>query len=143
MKKLVVFFFATLFVASAFADPNEKVLKSFTETFANAKNVKWNEYVDHYSVSFLYQNIRSRINYDKDGNILRSIRYYDPSMLPLNIFTRLKKEQGSSRQLNGVTEITENNETVYFIKVETPKHWITLRVDEVGNSEVYEKYKKA
>jgi len=143
MKKLVVFCFATLFVASAFADPNEKVLKSFSETFSNAKNVTWNEYVDHYSVSFLFQNIRSRINYDKDGNILRSIRYYDPALLPLNIFTRLKREQGPSKKLYGVTEITEDNETVYFIKVETEKHWITLRVDAVGNSEIYEKYKKA
>lgn len=143
MKKLIVFSFATLLVASAFADPNEKVLRSFTETFSNARNVTWNEYADHYSVSFFYQNIRSRINYDKDGNILRSIRYYDPSQLPLSIFTRLKKEQGPSHKLFGVTEISENNETVYFVQVETERHWITLRVDEVGNSEIYEKFKKA
>ena len=142
MKKLLVLLGSFLLVVAVYADPNEKVLRSFHETFASAENVKWEEFSGHYRVSFLSSGMRSKVDYDKEGNILGSIRYYDPSLLPLNILTTLRKEQ-SKTKLFGVTEVTVGEEVVYFVKMETEKHWITLRVDSNGNSEVFEKYRKA
>ncbi|MBC7848814.1 MAG: hypothetical protein H7Y31_03720 [Chitinophagaceae bacterium] len=53
MKKLIVLCSVCLFTLATFAyDPNGKVLKAFSETFKSAKNVKWQEYSDYYSVSF-------------------------------------------------------------------------------------------
>ena len=142
MKKLTSIIGLCLLAVVAFADPNEKVLRSFKETFSAAQDVKWEEYSSHYSVSFSYSGIRSKVNYDMDGIMLSSIRYYDPALLPTNILNKLKREQ-SKRKLYGVTEVAVGDEVVYFVKLHDDKHWITLRIDAQGNSEVYEKYKKA
>ena len=142
MKKLASIVSACLLSIVAFADPNEKVLRSFNETFTTAENVKWEEYSSYYAVSFSYSGIRSKVNYDKDGIIMSSIRYYDPMLLPSNILNKLKKEQ-PKRKLFGVTEVAVGDEVVYFVKLVDDKHWITLRIDAQGNSEVYEKYRKA
>lgn len=142
MKKFFALSIVALLTTGAFANPNEKVLRSFEETFSTASQVKWQEYSDFYTVSFVYSGIRSRVNYDKNGNILRTIRYYQPSFLPLNIYTRLMQEQ-KSRKLFGVTEVSEGDQIAYFVKVETAKHWLTLKVDANGNSEIVERYRKA
>lgn len=142
MKKIIVLCCSCLIAAASFAsDPNTKVLKAFSETFAAAQNVKWQEFSDYYSVSFLYSGIQSKIKYDMEGNILGSIRYYDPSYLPLNILTKLKKEN-PSKELFGVTELSVDDDMVYFVKMYDAKHWITLKVDPSGNNQVVEKYKK-
>lgn len=142
MKKMIALSAACLIAFASFAfDPNTKVLKAFNQTFNAAENVKWQEFNDYYAVSFMYSGTRSRITYDKEGNILGSTRYYEPNQLPLNIYTRLKKEN-SSKELYGVTEITVADNVVYFVKLQDAKHWITLKVDADGDSEVYEKFRK-
>ena len=142
MKKMIALVSACLITVASFAfDPNTKVLKAFSETFGTATNVKWQEFNDYYSVSFTSHGTLSRVRYDLDGNILSSTRYYEPSQLPLNILTRLKKEN-PSRELFGVTEITVDEQMIYLVKMFDNKHWITLSVDSDGNSYVYEKYKK-
>ena len=142
MKKLFVILACALVTVSAYADdPNEKVLKSFNETFTGAEDVKWEEFSTYYTVSFVNAGIRSKVNYDKDGNMLGSIRYYSPSMLPLNILNKLKKEY-SKKTLFGVTEVTFGTDVTYYVKIEDEKNWITVKVDPSGNSQVTEKYKK-
>jgi hypothetical protein len=144
MKKVLTIICAVLMAAAAYAyayEPNEKVLKSFRETFTQAEDVRWDENSDFFTVSFLSAGIRSKVNYDKEGNMLSSIRYYSPQMLPLNIFSKMKREN-PKKNLFGVTEVTTGNDVTYYIKMEDGKHWFTLKVDESGNSQVYEKYKK-
>jgi hypothetical protein len=142
MKKVLTIICAVLMAAATYAyEPNEKVLKSFRETFTQAEDVRWDESSDFFTVSFVSSGIRSKVNYDKEGNMLSSIRYYSPQMLPLNIFSKLKKEN-PKKNLFGVTEVTTGNDVTYYIKMEDGKHWFTMKVDESGNSQVYEKYKK-
>jgi hypothetical protein len=149
MKKLIVALSFALFTTGAFAfspsekfTPTEKVLKAFTETFSGAEEVKWEEYSTYFTVSFINSGIRSKVNYDKEGNMLGSIRYYNPELLPLNILAKIKKEN-AKKSLFGVTEVTLGNEVTYYIKLEDAKTWTTLKVDASGNSVVFEKYKKA
>ncbi|HUR11602.1 MAG TPA: hypothetical protein VM012_09555 [Flavitalea sp.] len=143
MKKLFVIICSAFLVTSAFAaDVNEKVLRSFRQTFTNAESVRWEEFKTYYTVSFSLSGIQSKINYDKEGIMLGSIRYYAPQMLPLNIFNKLKKDYPKDK-LFGVTEVTFGDEVAYFVKIETEKNWLTLKVDAAGNSEVHEKFKKA
>ena len=142
MKKVLAIICSMLFVAGAYAfEVNEKVLKSFNETFTAAEEVKWEEYKTYYTVSFVNTGIRSKVNYDKDGNMLGSIRYYAPQLLPLNIYNRLKKEQ-SNKELFGVTEVTFGTDVTYFVKMQNDKHWITIKIDASGNSSIHEKYRK-
>jgi uncharacterized protein YjiK len=145
MKQTLVLICSVLLVASTYAfntTVNEKVLKSFKQTFNTAEQVKWEEFRDYYTVSFVNSGIRSKVNYDKDGNMLSSIRYYSPNMLPLNVIGKLKK-QYPSQSLYGVTEITYGDETVYYVKLEDAKNWTTVKIDNEGSCQVYEKFKKA
>ena len=143
MKKVLAIITCSLLTAAVYAyDPNEKVLKAFSETFTAAEDVKWEEYSTYYTVSFVNAGIRSKVNYDLDGNMLGSIRYYSPQMLPLNIINKLKKEN-PKRKLFGVTEVTFGTEVTYYVKMEDAKNWYTLKVDAAGNSQLFEKYKKA
>lgn len=133
-----------LLVAGAYAfdlSVNEKVLKTFKQTFNNAEEVKWEEYKDYYTVSFVHAGIRSKVNYDKSGNMISSIRYYAPEMLPLNILNTLRRDY-PRKTLFGVTEITSGTQAAYFVKIHDDKHWLTIKFDPAGNAEVYEKYKK-
>ena len=145
MKKLFAIICATVLVTTTFAykaEVNEKVLKSFRETFTLAEEVKWEEYNNYYTVSFVHGGIQSKVNYDKEGSTLSSIRYYAPQLLPLNIFNRLKRDY-QNKTLYGVTEVTSGTDVTYFIKLSDEKNWVTIRVDASGNAQVYEKYKKA
>ena len=144
MKKLLIVFSSMLLSAGLFAnapDVNDRVLKIFKTTFAKAVEVKWQEHADYYTVHFIHSGIRTKINYDKEGNILGSLRYYSPELLPLNIVAKLKSAY-PKKTLYGVTEVTSGNEVVYYVKIEDAKTWMTIKLDNHGNSEVYEKYRK-
>lgn len=141
MKKVLMIVCAAFIAAAAYADPNEKVLKSFRETFTQAEDVRWDETDSYFTVSFVSAGIRSKVNYNKEGDMMSSIRYYSPQMLPLNIFNKLKKEN-PKKSLFGVTELTVGSDVSYYVKVEDTKNWYTFKVDESGNYQVTEKYKK-
>jgi len=150
MKKVIAILTCALLTAGIYAnvpdervfDPNERVLKSFNETFGNVEDVKWEEYPTYYTVSFVNSGIRSKVNYDLEGNMLGSIRYYAPQLLPLNIINKIKKEN-PKKKLFGVTEVTFGSDVVYYVKLEDDKFWTTIKVDNNGNTQVFEKYKKA
>jgi hypothetical protein len=142
MKKVIAIMFGLLVTAGAFAyDPNERVLKAFNETFSSAQDVRWEEFPTYFAVSFVNAGIRSKVNYDKDGNMLSSLRYYAPQMLPLNIINRINKEN-PKKKMYGVTESTVGGNMIYYIKLEDATHWYTLKVDTDGNSQMTEKYRK-
>jgi hypothetical protein len=142
MKKVIAIMFAVLVTAGAYAfDPNEKVLKAFNETFTSAQEVRWEEFPKYFSVSFVSGGIRSKVNYDKEGNMMSSLRYYAPQLLPLYILNKINKEN-PNKKMFGVTEVTYNGTIAYYIKLEDEKRWYTLKVDVDGNSQMTEKYKK-
>src|SRR4030095_12604690 len=95
MKK-VTMIAAMLIGLASFAnqptDVNEKVLKAFKQTFTSAKDVVWFEYGDSYTVNFKLAEIKTRINYDKDGNIIETFRYYGESQLPIHITNKIQKK---------------------------------------------------
>ncbi len=121
---------------------NEKVLNSFKKTFSAAQEVKWDESKDHYTVCFKNYGIRTTVNYDRKGNMLSTIRYYQPELLPINVLDKLTREY-SNADLFGVTEIAVGNSVAYFVKIEGSKYWTTVKADSMGNTEVVEKYRKA
>src|SRR6478735_7859677 len=142
MKQTLILAFALLFTASAFAaDVNDKVLKNIKETFSTAENVHWQEYKEFFSVSFMQSDMRTTVNYDKKGNMIGSLRYYEPQMLPLNIINQLKKDY-PKKSLFGVTEISYGSDISYYVKMQDEKTWITVKVDATGENSVVEKFNK-
>lgn len=144
MKKAFMILSCLLILAaSSFANlPNEKVLKSFETIFSNPKDVKWYEHKDYYEVSFVQSDIRANVKFDTDGNFMTSTRYYKEQQLPTSILCKLKKRY-TNKTVFGVTELTNNEEVNYYIKLQDEKSWYTVKVNGNGSMELIEKYKKA
>ncbi len=121
---------------------NEKVLQAFEKSFKNASDVVWNEYKDCFEVKFLHNSIDSRITYDVEGNILRTIRYYGEEQLPLFVRAKLQK-QYVDKTVFGVTELASEGELDYYIVLEDATTWSHVKCTSTGKMEVYKKFKKA
>ena len=143
-KSLIISISMMVFSLAMYAnvEVNEKVLKSFKETFPKAEQVNWQEYSDNYVVNFMELGIRERITYDKDGNFVSATRYYLEENLPPNILFKVKKKY-PGQKVFGVTEVETDTSVDYYIKLEDSSNWTTVKSDVSGVMEVVEKYKKA
>lgn len=142
MKKIIALGFAVFTFMSVFAaDVNEKVLSAFQKTFSGATKVEWIEYENHYVVNFVKDGIRSKAQYDKDGNIMQAIRYYDDTQLPLSI-QNLLKETYPKRTIHGVTEVSKGTTTDYFIMMFDAKFLYQIQVEPGGSIHQIERFKK-
>jgi len=144
MKKLIIVLGLFVALGAAAANPpevNEKVLKAFEETFVKATDVVWHETGNTYEARFKQSEIISRASYDKDGNLLRTIRYYSEEGLPINILTKIKK-RFSGKSIFGVTECATGDEVEYNIVLQDEKNWYIVKSDSWGSLEVSQKYRK-
>jgi hypothetical protein len=145
MKKLIICLFLSVAIGATAATPpevTEKVLKAFNETFAKATDVVWHEMQNSYEASFKHSAIVTRASYDKEGNLLRTTRYYQEENLPINILSQLKKRY-DGKTVFGVTESATEEEVSYYITLEDAKNWYIVKADSWGSFELHKKYKKA
>jgi hypothetical protein len=139
-----IFLLSSSFVSAAPNDDagvNEKVLKSFNSVFIDASNIQWSEYGDHFYVSFSQNDIMVRAEYDKKGNLLSSLRYYDAQHLPLNILCKVKKEY-PDKNIDVVTEVSIPEGTAYLIQLQDKKGWTILRSDVNGDLTVKDQFER-
>ncbi len=144
MKK--IFLAAIVFASFSFRamadDPNAKVLEAFNKTFPHVQDVAWTENEQSYEVKFVQNSILSRITYDKEGNIIRTLRYYKEQGLPILVLSKVKSKF-SDKKIFGVTEEASEEGTFYHIILEDEKHWVNITADSYGSIKVDKKYNKA
>jgi hypothetical protein len=145
MKKIAIAGFTLLIAFQSFAwsgpDVQKLLQQSFEQSFPNAEHVTWSDDPNGYTVSFTVKSILTRLSYDKKGKFTGSLRNYSEQMLPFYI-TNMLKQKYPNDKIFGVTEITSADDINYFVKLEGAKNWITVRIDNDGNSMVVEKYRK-
>jgi len=109
MKKIIylaVLMTGLVATAAATPDVNEKIKKAFNETFSSAQNVTWQEFENkNAQANFKQDEMTIKAMYDKEGNLLETIRYYNEKYLTPNIIANLKKKY-PGKEIFGVTEIT-------------------------------------
>ena len=143
MKKIFLAALVFVFGFSAMAtDPNEKVLEAFKKTFKNVEEVAWTENPNSYEVKFKQNEILAKVTYDKEGNILRTLRYYYEDQLPLLVLSKVKSKF-SDKKIFGVTEEASQEGTFYHITLEDEKNWVQITSDIYGGIKVDKKFKKA
>ena len=146
MKKLILSI-AVMISLSALAavrpsEVSEKVLKAFSETFTKATDVVWHEYDNYFQANFSQDDIQIRAQYDEEGGLIRTIRYYSEKQLLPNIVSRLKKKYGN-KEIFGVTETTTSNEVSFVVTIKDDSHWYVVNSDIYGNLEQTKKFKRA
>jgi len=144
MKKisLAAIILISSFYSFAF-DPgvNEKVLDAFNKTFSDARDVSWSETPNSYEVSFKQHAIQLKVNYDKEGNIINTLRYYSEEHLPLMVLSKIKT-RFTDKKIFGVTEISSEEGTYYHVVLEDDHNWIEVKADVFGSISVQKKMKK-
>jgi hypothetical protein len=117
MKKAILHVACILIVVSATAAaPGSKLLQRFSQTFPNAKNIIWRDDTNGYFVSFIQSGDYNKAFYNKDGEFVYSLKYYNGDKLPTNIIMTLNDKFKQAKIL-GVTEVTTQNKTVYDVKL--------------------------
>ena len=146
MKKVIYLaFLLTGFIATAATAPpkvNEKILKSFSETFTAAQDVSWHEYEDYAQANFVVDKIQIRAQYAEDGRLLRTIRYYSERELLPNVVAKLKKKY-AGKEIAGVTESSSDDEVSLVINIKDENNWYIVKSDVYGNLQQTEKFKRA
>ena len=145
MKKILVAAATVLFSITCFAADapvTEKVLKAFQQSFTNAKDATWHGYNNYWEVTFKHNAIDTRISYSEDGTILKTVRYYKGTHLPVFVQAKLQKEY-SNKKVFGVTEITIEGEIDYHVVLEDKTSWMHVKCNGSGEMSVTKKYKKA
>jgi hypothetical protein len=145
MKKILsIAAAAILFITtSSFAsEPNEKVLAAFEKTFQHVKDVNWQDVDGKFEANFSQNNIINRVLYDQDGNVVKSIRYYGATHLPIMIQAKINKKF-EGKTIYGVTEVNSDSELSYHIVLEDATTWTHVQSDVYGNLTIDKKLKKA
>ena len=146
MKKVIMLFVISCFtIATINANPvieiNEKVKKSFKETFPEAKDVSWYDNGDTYRVVFKRNGIDNRVDYSTDGTVLATTRYYEGKYLPAFLLSRLNKKF-ADKKIHLVTELNNENGLEYHITLYDAKKWYVVKAYPGGSMYVYDKYNK-
>jgi copper oxidase (laccase) domain-containing protein len=146
MKKIILSAALLITIVAAASasryEVNEKVLKAFNETFTKAQDVVWHEYDNMYQANFKQDDIQIRAQYDQEGTLIQTIRYYGERQLLPNIVSKLKKKYGT-REIFGVTETSSDEGVAFLVTLKDEKNWYVVKSDVYGNLEQTEKFKRA
>ncbi|MFL5739561.1 MAG: hypothetical protein ACJ75B_05045 [Flavisolibacter sp.] len=143
MKSLFLAIVLSVSSIICFATPNEKVLSSFATSFPKADSVSWYENDNNYEVHFNMGEVHCRLWYDKEGTVIKSIRYYLQTMLPPIVLSRVQHKY-SDKSIFGITEVTTPEDGVqYYIILQDDKKWYDITSDASGNLTLTKKFNKA
>lgn len=119
---------------------NAKALRNFAREFKDAADAKWFEVNNGYVAYFQQNGAKVRAYYTKKGNPECTARDYTEAALPREI-RHLVKSKFYDYGIYCITEISTNEGSVYFIKLEGKDSWKTLRVA-ANEVEVRDEYLK-
>jgi hypothetical protein len=146
MKKFLFILFLTATGFSSTARPvlsiNEKIVRTFKETYPDALQVSWIEYPETYAVYFVQDGIKVHIIFNKDGSFVSSVRYYKEDYLPYYLLAEIRKKY-PLKKVYSVSELTSPGMISYFIRLEDSRTWMTIKLDSEGNIFPVEKFNKA
>lgn len=145
MKKLILSVLAASLVMIAsgksILPTPEKVLTSFNKIFPDAAKAVWTEDAEGYHVYFEKGDIKFRLQYNDEGVVTKSIRYYSAELLPPMILSSVKHKY-SDKRIFGITEVTTAAALEYHIVLEDDKKWYNIVSDPTGNLSLKNKYNK-
>ena len=144
MKKIIFLSFLLSIAFFSFARPavNDKVLAAFQKAFPTVTNVQWYQLEDGYEAYFDQSDVKTRLNYDFDGNIRYVRRDYYGTLLSPFLIARMA-ELYPKRTVYGVTEVISGGGISYCISLQDEKTWIQVTCDGFGNVMQKKQYNKA
>jgi len=146
MKQVILSIATVLMMGvSAFANVNDEVnseaARSFKKDFASARNISWEKKQDYAKVTFSLNDQVLFAYYNNNGELQAVVRNITSDLLPINLLTDLKKDY-SEYWISDLFEIASNDQTTYYITLESANKTIVLKSESATDWTVYSKTKK-
>lgn len=146
MKKIIMLALVlTTIVTASFSRNmdavNQKVLSSFSKSFHNAEDVRWEVRKEMYKVAFKINGQIMFAYYNPDGEQIALTRNILPEQLPLNLAVELKSMY-NQYWLTDLFEVALQDETSYYATIENATHITVLKADGTIGWMVFSKEKR-
>jgi len=119
-----------------------RTVRNFGRSYKNISSEKWYEVPDGFIAGFILDDINYRVDYDKRGNWLHTIRTYNENKLPPDV-RHLVKSSYYDYNITLVQEIEQPRYNfTYIIHLEGKTEFFNLRVHD-GEMEEWQKLVKS
>lgn len=119
--------------------PNRKADFHFRRAF-DIPGEKWSETADGYRAGFVNKYVRYMVDYDRNGNWIRTIKSYSGDSLSL-VIAKSVMSAYLGYTVVFATEVEMARKRVYFVKIENKDSLKTIRISD-GDMDVVESYRK-
>jgi hypothetical protein len=124
------------------SDVNSKAVRNFVRSYKNVSKERWYSVQDGFIAMFILHDIHYRVDFDKKGNWLHTMRTYDENKLPPDI-RHLVKSSYYDYNITFVQEIERPREPfTYVVHLEGKTKLINLRVSD-GEMDQWQKFDKS
>jgi hypothetical protein len=146
MKKIITILAMTLVVSTSFASikpetVNSQALNTFSSEFVGATGATWTINKDFYQVTFTLNGQQMFAYYNKAGEFLAVSQNISSVQLPNSLKKGLKKVM-TNRWITDLFEITNNEQTSWYVTIESADEKIVLRSDNGGKWKVFQTIQK-
>jgi len=119
-----------------------KAFREFKKNFKTVTNEKWFDLTDMVRAKFTLDNISYKVDYDKRGHWLHTIRSYSEKELSSDVRQQVKMTY-FDYAIVLVDEIDmPRNQKSYIVHLEGQTNWINLRISD-GEMDEWQNFKKA
>ena len=148
MKKILLSIATVLMLGvSAFAAGNDNdvtnqlAVRNFKKDFATAKNIVWEQKDAYTKATFSLNGQILFAYYNNNGDLQAVVRNITSDQLPINLLASLKSEYNDC-WITELFEIASDDQTSYYVTLETSEKKIVLKSSGAGSWEVYSKERK-
>lgn len=114
---------------------NTKAVRHFKKTYPGADNERWYTIQDGYMAKYRMDDTDIRLDYDRYGNWLYTIRYINEKKLPREVRT-LVKSTWFDYAIASVEEIQFGEQFIYIVHIHEGEDWKLIRVMDGEMSEL-------
>ncbi|QEC68756.1 hypothetical protein FRZ67_16125 [Panacibacter ginsenosidivorans] len=118
-----------------FDNIHPRALENFQKSFKDVSSEKWTKNGESYFASFTKDSVFTRVDYNKKGRWLETIRYYDQKKLPGDANYMIKKGY-SDYSVLGVAEVSFDDVPVYLVHIQNESHFKIVGIYEGEMTEV-------
>jgi hypothetical protein len=131
----------TTFAKNVEDNVSAKALSTFTQKFADAKDVSWFKGETYYKATFKMNEQTYTAFITEAGDWVGVSRNLAPQQLPINLQSDIKKEYGQY-WITELFEFASEDQTTYYATVENAEHKIILKTSGGYEWSVFKKTKK-
>lgn len=119
---------------------NEKMFRNFTHKFAKASDISIFPHENTTVIYCMVDGIRNNILFSNKGQLIHTVRYYDPALLPAWVSAILDADFPDFIRKT-VSEVTADGKTAYLVHLESARKYKIVRVMD-NDWDIYQEFDK-